>query len=224
MRFACLAALALVAAPAVAETTQDERVWFNATWMGSISGNLVGFAEVQPRSGDGLSRLDQIILRPAIGWRIGKALTVYQGYARIINPVDGGPDLKEHRSFQQVSWTPFSGRAAEVQSRTRLEQRWRADGGDTGWRAREMLRYEHALSGRQGDLAALVYGEVFVALNDTDWGARRGFDQVRSFIGMEVPLGGRSTAEVGYLNQTIDRTRGRTQVNHVASITLFWRP
>ena len=33
--------------------------------------------------------------------------------------------------------------------------------------------------------------EGFVALNDTDWGARGGFDQLRTFVGAELPLPGR---------------------------------
>lgn len=225
MRFPAAAGLmALLATPAAAATTQDERAWLNLTAIGSISGRLMGFAEVQPRSRDGLSRLDQLLLRPAIGWRVSKALTLWQGYAHVISPVQGGRDVNEDRSFQQIGWTPFTGRATELQSRTRLEQRWRSDGHDTGWRVREMIRYEHALTGRQGDIAALASIELFAALNDTDWGARSGFDQARTFVGLEVPLGGKSTAEIGYLNQTIDQTRGRTQINHVASVTVFWRP
>lgn len=219
-----LAAACLFAAPAAAATTQDERLWVNATVIGSISGRLMGFAEVQPRTGDGLSRLDQLLLRPAIGWRVGKTLTLWQGYAHVINPVAGRRDVAEDRSFQQISWTPIARHADEVQTRTRLEQRWRNDGSDTGWRVRQMVRYEHALNGPLGGVAAMASAEVFVALNDTDWGARGGFDQARLFAGLEVPLGGRSTAEIGYLNQAIDQTRGRTQINHVASITLFWRP
>ncbi len=225
MRPARLAAAALlIAAPATAATEQDERLWVNATVIGSISGRLMAFAEVQPRSADGLSRLDQVILRPAIGWRVGKTLTLWQGYAHVMLPIEGGRDLNEERSFQQVSWTPFTGTAGELQTRTRLEQRWRSDGRETGWRARQMVRYERALDGRQGGLAAMASVEAFVALNDTDWGAHRGFDQLRSFVGVEVPLGGRSTAEIGYLNQLVDRTQRRTQINHIASITLFWRP
>jgi len=90
-----------------------------------------------------------------------------------------------------------------------------------GWRLREMLRYEKPL-GRTA-VNALIYGEGFVALNSTDWGAKGGFDQLRGFAGAEIGLGGASTAEIGYLNQLIDQRGGNRRINHVASITLFFR-
>lgn len=219
-----LAALLSSTATARAATTQDEQAWLNLTAMGSVSGRLVYLAEVQPRIGDGVSRVDQLILRGAIGWKLSPRMTVYQGYAHIAVPVEGGRDLNEERSFQQLSWTLGKPWGGELSSRSRLEQRWRSDGGDTGWRLREMLRYEKPLKPGSQAVNALVSVEGFVALNDTDWGARGGFDQLRSFAGAEIAVKGASTLEVGYLNQIVNQTRGRTRVNHVASITLIVRP
>ncbi|EQB16003.1 DUF2490 domain-containing protein [Sphingobium lactosutens] len=222
--FPCLAAaLILVGAPASAETSQDEQFWLNLTSMGSIKDDLVYFAEIQPRVGDGVSRIDQALFRGAIGWKFSPSVTFYQGFAHIAAPVEGGKDVNEERSFQQLNWTLGKPWAGELSSRTRLEQRWRSDGNDMGWRLREMLRYEKPLEPNSDALNALVYAEGFVALNDTDWGARDGFDQLRSFIGAEVGLPGASTLEVGYLNQIINQRGGNTRVNHVASVTLFFR-
>lgn len=214
-------ALTGLALPAQARTSEDEQLWLNLTAMGSVSGKLVYFAEIQPRVGDGVSRLDQMILRGAIGWKLSSSLTAYQGYAHIVVPVDGGRDVNEERSFQQLSWIMAKPWGGELSSRTRLEQRWRSDGDDMGWRLREMLRYEKPLG--SGPVNALMYGEGFVALNGTDWGAKGGFDQLRAFVGAEIGLGGASTAEIGYLNQYIDRRGGDARVNHIASITLFFR-
>lgn len=218
----CACALGL-AGQAHARTSEDEQLWINLTAMGSLSGKLVYFAEIQPRMGDGISRLDQLLLRGAVGWKLSPGLTVYQGYAHVVLPVDGGSDVNEERSFQQVSWTVGKPWGGELSSRTRLEQRWRSDGEDMGWRLREMLRYEKPLKPGGNAVNALIYGEGFVALNSTDWGAKGGFDQLRSFIGAELGLGGASTAEVGYLNQYINQRGGNSRVNHVASITLFFR-
>lgn len=221
----CLAAslLAITIPRAHAETAHDGQAWINLTAMGTISDELVYFAEIQPRLGDGVSRLDQLLLRGALGWKLSPAITVYQGYAHIVVAVERGRDVNEERSFQQLNLAlgkPFDG---ELSSRMRLEQRWRSNGGDMGWRLREMLRYEKPL--RPGDDAvnALVSTEAFFALNDTDWGARAGFDQLRSFIGAEVGLAGASTVELGYLNQVLNQTGGRTRMNHVASVSLFVR-
>ncbi|WP_324697859.1 DUF2490 domain-containing protein [Novosphingobium aerophilum] len=208
---------------AAAETREDEQVWVNLTAMGPISGDVVYFAELQPRMGDGASRLDQLLLRGAVGLKLSPSVTLYQGYAHVVVPVDGGRDVNEERSFQQLNW--FMGRplGGELTSRTRLEQRWRSDGSDTGWRLREMLRYEKPLQPGSNAVNALVYAEGFLALNDTDWGARGGFDQLRSFVGVELGVKEATTVELGYLNQVIDQSRGRTRVNHVASVSLFFR-
>ena len=219
-----LSALAsCLGAPAHAETSQDEQFWLNLTSMGSIKDDLVYFAEIQPRVGDGISRIDQALFRGAIGWKFSPSVTLYQGFAHIVVPVEGGKDVNEERSFQQINWTLGKPWAGELSSRTRLEQRWRSDGDDMGWRLREMLRYEKPLKPGSDALNALVYAEGFIALNDTDWGVRGGFDQLRSFIGAEVGLPGASTLEVGYLNQVINERGGDTRVNHVASVTLFFR-
>jgi Protein of unknown function (DUF2490) len=220
---ALLAAATLLAPPASAETTHDEQAWVNLTAIGPISGDLVYFAEFQPRIGDGVSRLDQLLLRGAVGWKLSSAATIYQGYAHVVVPVDGGRDVNEERSFQQLNLALGKPWRGELSSRTRLEQRWRNDGNDMGWRLREMIRYEKPLKAESDAVNALISAEAFIALNDTDWGARSGFDQLRTFVGAEVGLPGASTAEIGYLNQVIDRSRGRTQMNHVASVSVFFR-
>jgi hypothetical protein len=219
-----LAAAALIAQPAAAETAHDEQAWVNLTAMGSVSGDLVYFAELQPRIGDGVSRVDQLLLRGAVGWKLSPKVTLYQGYAHVVVPIDGGRDVNEERSFQQLNLAVAKPWRGELSSRTRLEQRWRNDGNDMGWRLREMIRYEKPLKAQSDAVNALVYAEAFVALNDTDWGARSGFDQLRTFAGAEVGLPGASTAEIGYLNQVIDQTRGRTRMNHVAAVSVFFRP
>jgi len=217
------AVLLLVAAPASAQTEHDAQGWANLTAMGPVAGRLVYFAEVQPRVADDASRLDQLLLRPAIGWKLSDRVTLYQGYARVLTYVGDRDTRREHRSFQQVTWTVPQGRRAELQSRTRLEQRWRDDGRDMGLRLREMIRGEIALSPSGLGVRALGHAELFVALRDTDWGNRAGFDQLRSFAGLEVPVGGRSTLEAGYLNQLLDRPGAAARMNHVASVALFVR-
>jgi len=212
-----------LSAPARADTAEDEQAWLNVTAMGPISGDLVYFVEVQPRLGEGLTRVDQLLLRGGVGWKLSPSFTLYQGYAHVRTPRDDGPDVDEERSFQQVNWTIGKLLGGELSSRTRLEQRWRNDGDDMGWRLREMLRYETPLKKGSETVNALVWGEAFVALNDTDWGARSGFDQLRSFVGIELALPGASTAEIGYMNQLFDRQGGVTRMNHIASVTLFFR-
>ena len=135
-----LVALALAAAsPAAAQVTQDTQLWLNTTLFGS-HGRFAYFAEVQPRFGSDISRLDQLILRPAVGWKLDEDLTIYQGYARVENTPAGMPGFAEDRSFQQLSWDIGEYEGFKLSSRTRFEQRWQSDGRDVGFRFRELLR------------------------------------------------------------------------------------
>lgn len=212
-----------MAAPATAQTTHDEGIWLNGTIMGRVAGPVVFFAEVQPRITDGASRLSQVLLRPAIGYSIAKNLTIYQGYAHIIEEAERGPGREEDRLFQQVTWNVGQIGRLEVQSRTRLEQRWRSDGPGMSLRARQMMRFEYPLAAGARRVAALGSVEGFVGLKSAAWGGVTGFDQVRTFVGLEIPLPGTSTIEAGYLNQTRDAPGRRVDMSHIASVSLFVR-
>src|SRR3954470_15201262 len=81
-----LAGCALATSAAHARTAEDEQVWFNATVMQTTRSGFAWFAEVQPRFGDGANRLQQLILRPAVGWQLRKNLSVFAGYAHVAMP------------------------------------------------------------------------------------------------------------------------------------------
>lgn len=210
----------LAATPAAARIEHDLSSWTNVTVQAPIGDRLVWFAEVQPRVQQDVSRLDQLLLRGAVGYKVTARLTLYQGFLHVVLPIEGGRDRNEERPFQQATWlVPVP--HGELQSRTRLEQRLLSSGNDVGLRLRQMLRYELPAGKRRPK--PLIHAEAFVALNDTDWGARAGFDQLRTLIGAELPLFGASTAELGYLNQLVNRRGGDVLVNHVVSATIFLR-
>jgi hypothetical protein len=206
-----------------AATVDDEQFWFQAVGQGRITGDLVYFAEVQSRFGHAMNGVDQFMLRPAIGMKLSDRLTIYQGYAHVRTPTGGGGETRENRAFQQVSWSLGQVAGGPASSRTRLEQRWLSSGKDTGWRLRQMLRLAMPLTQTARGVSALGYSEGFFALNDTDWGARRGMDRVRTFAGVEVPMAGKSTVELGYLNQYVNNRGRPDDVDHVLSISLQLR-
>ncbi len=106
--------------------------------------------------------------------------------------------------------------------RTRLEQRFLEGADDTGWRLRHMVRMTHPLgSSQRYDLT--LWDEVFVNVNDTDWGARDGFDQNRLFAGIGVALAPRVRTEIGYLHQYVERSSRPDAVGHTLSLNLFLR-
>ena len=222
MHLILLLSLLLVAFPAAARTVEDEQVWLNATMMGSAKGRLIYFLEAQPRLHDGGYRPAQLLLRGALGWKVSEAVSLYGGYLHVVLPRTAQQDRNEERLFTQLSWTIGKIGRGTLSSRTRLEHRRLSTGGDTGWRVRDMVRYVHPIGdGRR--VRALAWAEPFVNLNTTDWGQRRGFDQLRSFGGLEVPLADRSTLEVGYMNQRVNEPAGVIRSGHTASFTFFFR-
>jgi hypothetical protein len=209
-------------APAAARTEHDEHLWANFTVIGNV-GKFAYFAEVQPRIGNGVSRTQQVLVRPAVGYRLTDTITAYAGYAHVFLPIENGPDNNEERVFGQLNWALPKVAGGAGLLRTRIEHRRLSNGDDTGWRLRQLVRYTHPL-GDPKHVRALVQVEGFLALNDTDWGARGGFDQLRTLVGFEVPLFGRSTMDVGYQNQLINDPGGRTRMNHTAAFTFWIRP
>jgi hypothetical protein len=212
----------LLAAPAAAQTDHDEQLWANVTVIGTV-GKFAYFAEVQPRIGNGISRAQQILVRPAVGNRLSDTVTAYAGYAHVFMPVENGPDRNEERIFGQLNWALPKVAGGSGLLRTRIEHRRLSHGHETGWRLRQLVRYVHPL-GNPKQARPLVQIEGFVALNRTDWGARDGFDQLRTLVGLEVPLFGRSTMDVGYQNQLINDPGGRKRMNHMAAFTFWLRP
>ncbi|MGJ3627785.1 DUF2490 domain-containing protein [Sphingomonas sp. MMS24-JH45] len=103
---------------------------------------MIYFAEIQPRVSRNLADVDQLLLRPAIGVQATPDLQLYLGYAHVEEPA---AKQNEERLFQQATLF-VRDVPGELQSRTRLEQRWRTDGRDTGWRLRQMLRYEYPVA------------------------------------------------------------------------------
>lgn len=216
-----LAAL-LCAGASVPAAAHDAQLWFNTTLYGSIE-DFAFFAEVQPRFGNDISKLDQFFFRPAVGWKVNQDLTLYQGYAYVEDR--GMPEVRiEDRSFQEINWKLGEINGLKTSSRTRFEQRWRSDGKDVAFRVREQMRVSSALTSAEDSVSALGWTEVFVALNDADWGPKAGFDQLRTFAGVEVPIGGKSTVELGYTNRLIQTPANGIATDHILSFNLYLRP
>lgn len=223
-RISIAAALATAALslPTSAYAREDAQAWLLVLAQGPVAADVVYFFEVQPRFGNDVSQLSQLLIRPAIGVKLSEKVSVYHGYANVRTPATGRSDTRENRAFQQVNLSLGKPAGVALSSRTRFEQRWLSTGDDVGFRLREMVRAALPVS-RDGKVALLASVEVFVALNDTDWGAHSGLDRVRSFAGVQLPLSGKSTVELGYLNQYVKTAARRDSVDHVAAVNLMLR-
>lgn len=212
-------ALAVLPLAAVAATEEDGRLWLNVTAQGKLADAWGWALEVQPRWREEGEEFDQLLVRPAVSYQLSDRSSVWLGYGHISSHPASGGVVYENRLWQQFlhQFAPWNGYT--LSSRTRLEER-RPEGGDeTGYRLRQMLRAMHPLAAVEG--AGLVFwDELFINANDTDWGARSGFDQNRAFAGASYVFSKQGRVEIGYLNQYV-RLAGNDRVNHVLSTSLM---
>ncbi len=199
-----------------AATQHDGQLWFPFYLTAPLTDRVLGYFEVNPRYGGNISEIEQLILRPALGYQLTPTFSLWQGYAWVTNYQ---PSFREeHRIFQQATYSrPFP--SFRLLSRTRLEERWIQDSLGTSLRAREMLRLMVPVSGSEL-WAVVLYDEIFVNLNSIKNGPESGFDQNRAFIGINRTINRHLNIDVGYQNQLLN-TRAAGLVNRSNHIILI---
>jgi len=206
-----------LSAPAVAGPRADGQVWATLSASGPVSGPWLAQAESTSRLGNDFPRLYQQELVAGLGYRLGESASLYGGYGIVIDFRPHQPNRIEHRPYQQLNLTLGKLGGGTVSARTRLEERFVEGFGDMGVRVRQQVRYVHPLAGR---LSAFGTAEFFFNLNDTDWGARSGFDRWRIGGGLRHPVGRKLAFELGYLNQRTARRGAADQTDHIVATTL----
>jgi hypothetical protein len=210
-------ALVVFPAPLSAQTITDGRVWWNVTVQerAGTASPWRWYLETQGRHRDGTSDVDQMLIRPAVGYDLTSRSSVWIGYGYTPGYPATGGTLTENRAWQQYMWNgPALG--SVVQSRTRVEQRSIEGNDAVAWRLRQFSRVTKPVARRAG-LAVVVWDELFVHVNDTRR-TPQGFDQNRVFAGVGLSLAPAARLEVGYVNQAI--RGGPTAVNRRHHIVL----
>ncbi len=204
---------------AIAETIEDGRYWFSLYTQGPLpKENFYWSLDIHPRWREEGRHFDTLILRPSLFYKISPKTSVWLGYDTIKNHPQSQASFQENRLWEQVmhQFEPFSGLTLTV--RTRFEQRDREDYSDIAHRLRQMVRATTPSSLHQ-QLSWVVWNELFINLNQTDWGVMRGTDQNRLFLGANWKFDELSNLEVGYINQYVN---GKTidRENHILSSTI----
>ena len=144
-------------------------------------------------------------------------MSVWAGYGYFLSDPNGGSDRYEHRWWQQLAWSVASWDWGSLSLRSRLEERILENASDTGLRYRQQVQL--AVPFENQDVTLFTSVEHYTNLRDTDWGARSGFDQLRTYIGVRMPMTEKLSLEAGYMNQYINRSGGDV-VNHLAILHL----
>jgi hypothetical protein len=224
-----IAAISIAPRAVVAQTTNDAGLWTAVLASGDLNLHAEDskwrwWFDGQMRFFDDNDGFGQSLVRPGVGYKLMDKLTVWSGYAWIHTNPDPSPNFEEHRIWQQVTWThKFDPTTLDL--RSRFEQRFVETGDDTGLRFRQSVALRRPV-GFAPQFTWVATDEFFFHLNDTDWGARAGFDQNRAFLGVGWRPSPEHTwrVEVGYLNQFIDRNAPTDVSNHLLSVNLYWNP
>ena len=169
--------------------------------------------------------LYQTLIRPGIGYALTDQSTVWVGYAHVWNELPDNTDIQEDRIWEQYMWSGKTPLGAFT-SRSRFEQRWQANGSDTGSRFRQFFKFSWPIAFLPAT-DFVVWDEVFVNLYDTDWGPKlqshQGLDQNRGFVGFGYRISPEIRTEIGYINQYIQtHTIANDRMNNIISMTLFF--
>jgi hypothetical protein len=211
-----------------AQQSEDFGIWLGGFANGKLPPSLNNdqgswrlWLDLQVRFGDDASSFAQGVLRPGIGYALGRGWTVWGGYGYIrTDPPYSTSTTTEQRIWEQASWSGAVG-ATALSSRTRIEQRFVSTGSETGLRLRDFIKVVRPVASRTM-WSAVVSDEYFLNLNSTDFGATAGPDRNRFFVGPSVSLGKAVFVEIGYLNQYTFRSNGPDKNDQLIATNLFW--
>ena len=224
----------MVGGETVAQSTstfsQDFRLWSPVYLTVKLPSRFLAYMEVNPRFADldDAGQIDQLLLRPAVGYQLNDNLSIWQGYAWVGNfnqkhTPPQSPFFEENRIYQQVNYThKFSN--FKFFSRTRLEERWIEHADGTAVRFRQMLRLDYPLP-IAPDWALVSYDEILVNLNTvgaiTGKGPAAGFDQNRFFLGVNKTFNQYFNMDFGYQNQLLNSRQISGLANNLNHMILF---
>lgn len=212
-------------------TRSDFRLWTPVYLTVKLPSKFIAYMEANPRIGDDASNIDQLLLRPALGYQLTDKLSIWQGYAWVGNfnqphVSPQSPFFEENRIYQQVNYThKFAG--FNFLSRTRLEERWIEHADGTALRFRQMLRLAYPLP-IAPDWALVGYDEIFINLNTvgvpSGKGPGAGIDQNRFFLGVNKSFNQYFNVDLGYQNQMLNNRNlpgNANLINHIFLLQFF---
>ena len=214
-------AFACIATPAVAQTNHGGQIWGSIQVTAPIADDLFVSAEIQPRFSTANATTAPItVIPPVLSWRKSESLILSGGYLYAF--IDGARlprDLHESRFFQQASYRLGAIGRFGIRAQTRLEQRRRSTGDQWNVRVAQQLLVAKPLTKKEsGGPVGVVSMELYWNLTEADWGARKGYDDLWTFVGVQVPVASSAALELGYLNQRQRAIGGRANMNHGAVI------
>ena len=210
---------ALSAVHAQSTLDHDFRLWSPVYLTAQLPSSFLGTMEVHPRFGENVSELNQLVVRPVLGYQLTDHVSIWQGYTWVgtYQPHFS----QEHHSIQQVIYRQtFS--SFDLLSRFMLEERVIGGADGIGLRARTLVRIDVPLP-QAPEWAFVLYNEVLVNANSVRNGPQEGFDENRFVVGMNRQVTEQISVDVGYQMQAQNKaTSGLVnQMNHILLVQFF---
>jgi len=199
--------LAAVSVPAAAEVTTTWGSWAQVVGegnLGFVDPRLEKFRlwlEGQGRWNEDWQHFYQGVVRAALGYSLSDRATLWVGYNFVPTQLQGRPYFAIQElwpGFRYILPTDFG----VFMFRTMLDVNF-IRGDDVRFRPRQMFRYLHPFEFDKR-FSLVVWDEVFVRVNTTEWGGKAGFDQNRAFVGFGWSFTPELRAELGYMNQYVE--------------------
>ncbi len=207
----------LCAEPAHAAADHDLQLWTPIMLDRTVYKKVHGYLEVAPRMGDNVSGLNQLLIRPALEYKVRDNFSLFAGYLWLSNYTDAGVQ-NEHRIWQQVLMNKNFKRCLLI-NRSRIEERLFEPLAGTGVRLRHLVKVNCPLNKR---IYATAQDELFVNLNSVEGGPQAGIDQNRFFTGLGIRTLKKARVEVGYQLQYVNSSdQFNDQANHAIVIQSF---
>lgn len=197
------------------EAEIDSGYWTTNSISAEIKQNWTTGFVVQTRVRDDFGRLERVVIRPSLSYRLSDTTSITAGYdAHFIKIAN---DSIEQRIWQQLQ-SDWSMKDFSISARFRLEERFFERVDQAAVRLRGRIRIDIPVESTDWKLT--LSNEYFVGLNDASNGPKKGFDQNRAYIGVSRPIHRDLALSLGYQNQYIDRTGTRDLMVHQAMIGL----
>ena len=175
--------------------------------------------EINPRIQKNITHINQLLVRPSIGYQLTKNLSLWQGYGWITNYIPRF--VREERIWQQILHEKESSNFHLI-NRFRVEERFIQNVNGVPVRMRHLLRFMYPL-GEKKEWSFVTSDELFVNLDTHFKGPQAGVDQNRFFVGLNRKLSENVNVEGGYQMQYINlKSPTVDKLNHIILFNFYY--
>ena len=197
----------------------DPGLWAPTYILLPINNKFKANLEISPRIQKNISHINQLFLRPSLGYQLTENLSIWQGYAWITNYIPRF--VREERIWQQILHEKHFSKFTLI-NRLRLEERFIQDINGVPLRMRYLFKVKIPF-GETKKWAFVIFDEPFINLDTHFKGPKAGVDQNRFFIGLNRKLSDNVSVEGGYQMQYINRRSPmQDKLNHIILINMYF--